>query len=141
MDILKQSFLDSVRNGMSAFSPCYFFFYNLFDDPYKKVRRLVPRYKWRDRDGVIQDLLFQIFLDFLEDECPRWEDDCNKDKVLDFKIVYDYLIEERSRIENIISNTPLSEDEEKLFYFMDLLEECDSQAEEIIFKWRHTLWT
>ena len=47
--------------------------HNIFNDPYKKERKTIPRFLWRDRDWVIEDFLFEMFRQYCDVEDPNWE--------------------------------------------------------------------
>jgi hypothetical protein len=48
------------------------FLQNWVKDPYKQERKIISRFKWKDRDGVIVEFLFEIFVGFLDREDPNW---------------------------------------------------------------------
>jgi hypothetical protein len=44
------------------FSDIYYGIYNLWQNPYKLERAVIPRFKWKDRDGVLQEYIFATFM-------------------------------------------------------------------------------
>ena len=48
------------------------FIHNTFNDPYKKERKCLPRYTWKDRDVVLEDVVFKLFTEFCDSEDENW---------------------------------------------------------------------
>jgi hypothetical protein len=142
--------------GYTKGSSVYYFFVNLWRDSYKNVRKKIPRYVWRDRDVVLQDVMFQLFLDFIHIEQPDWILDENSDRLKDFQWLNNYLTKERPKLYKIMDShkwdgdfefesvSKLHDTFEPIHHWHDAFEIVESQdaiAEELIFKWRKSLWT
>lgn len=67
-------------------STAYYFIHNALRDPYKKERKTIPRFHWEDRDVVMENFLYEIFLNYCHDENPRWKTFYHE--------VYEYIPEE-----------------------------------------------
>lgn len=123
---------------MKMFDKIYYAITNFFQNPYGNVRKVIPRFEWKDRDHILQDVLFQLFLGYVEDEDKYWMEYENKERVDDFIKVYHYLKKDRPKLEKALADMDANDNFESL---IDEMEKRDTEAEEIIFKWRGTMWT
>lgn len=48
------------------------FIYNAFHDPYKKERKCIPRYTWKDRDTLMEEVVFTLFKEYCDSEDKNW---------------------------------------------------------------------
>lgn len=134
---MKITLFDKIRSGLHPLSRIYFFFINLFNPPYNKERKVIPRFVWKDRDTVIRDFLFVIFTEYLEKEDPLWTLMDDMERRQDFLAINRWIKQERPFLIKKIEQC----DDHTLGELLDTLDQNDNKYEELIFKYRQTLWT
>lgn len=121
------------------------FIYNVFNDPYGKERKHLPRYTWEDRDSVMENVVFELFIQYCDSEDKNWRvkfttDDCcpeeaeyHNKRVDSLVEIYDYIKSERPRLIRKSDNGSIKEDDE--------LDKADTKYLIKIIEIRGGLWT